>query len=282
MTIRKATPAAFARLAGDESHAVPTATAIAIDDDGHGTGIDDHGSGTPLAVATPAAAPVVAVPQYAKASAPPAIAPAHPAQQFTMTAIDSPTTPAYFKVQAPVSPPQSMSVVRAVDTLVVKRRWYNPSVYGIAFFAIIWNGFMLRWNVIAFSSGQYEMAFFGLIHDSVGLFLIYLVLSTFLNSTFVTARDGSITVDHRPIRRCCESKKVLDTMPIREIRCKRNVSVGSRGRVNTSFDVRAVDANLVETVIVDNLGLLEEALFFEQELENYLGLGRATVVGEVA
>lgn len=277
MTIRKVTPAAFIRVTGDDSHAVPTATAIAIDDDGHGTSIDNHGGGTPLAVSAPAGAAVVAVPQYAKVSAPPAIAPAQPAQQFTMTAIDSPTTPAYFKVQAPVAPPQSMSVARAGydGALVIKRRWYNHSVYFIAFFAIIWNGFMLMWNVNAIGSGSYGMAFFLLIHDTVGLYLIYLVLATFLNSTFVTAQDGTITVEHRPIRRCCETTKVLDTRPIREIRCKRNVSLRRRGRVDTSFDVRAVDANSVETVIVDNLALLEEALFLEQELENYLGLGHA-------
>mmetsp|Transcript_3331 Transcript_3331/g.5824 ORF Transcript_3331/g.5824 Transcript_3331/m.5824 type:complete len:283 (-) Transcript_3331:185-1033(-) len=282
MTIRKARAATYRGVAGDESHAVPTATAIAIDDVGHGTTVDDHGGETPLAVA----APVAVAPQYAEASVSPAVVPAQqPPQQFAMTAIDSPTMPAYFKVQAPVAPPQSMSVFRAGDddALVIKRRWYNRGVYFKAAFAIFWNGFMLVWNSFAIVSGAYVFAIFGLLHDAVGLFLIYDVVTTFVNSTFVTVRDGSITVENRPIRRCCEAPKEVDTMPIREIRCKRNVNVGSDGSVDTSFDVRAVDVNRIETVIVGGLALLEEALFLEQELENYLGLGQATVVsGEVA
>lgn len=209
-----------------------------------------------------------------------------PNQQYTVTAIDSPTTPAYFKVQAPVTAPESMDVAREGGALIIKRKWFNSSIYFVSLFAILWNGFMIVWNFIAISEGIIEMALFAILHDCAGLFLIYIVVVTLLNSTFITVRNGTLLVENRPIQGC-HAPKVFDTQPIRDIHCKRNVSVSSsenRG-VNTSYDVRALDANRVETVIVDNLASLEEALFIEQELEIFLGLGQvivdATAVGAI-
>ena len=191
-------------------------------------------------------------------------------QQYSMTAVDSPMTPAYFKVQAPVAIPESISIICEGVVLVIKRRWYNSSVYRLLCFAIFWNGFMINWNIIAIATETWSMAVFGIIHDLVGLYLMYNVVLTFVNSSYITVQDGRITVVSRPFRGW-KAPSSVDTTNIREFRCRRNVSVGRRS-VTTNFDVHALDANRIETVIIGELATLNEALFLEQELEKHLGL----------
>ncbi|MCA9583046.1 MAG: hypothetical protein KC416_14700, partial [Myxococcales bacterium] len=84
-------------------------------------------------------------------------------------------------------------------TLRLTRRWRSWALLPTFGFAVLWNGFLVVWYVIAFASGDLVAMFFPLIHVVVGLGLTYSVVAGFFNKSLLEVREGVLRVHHGPI-----------------------------------------------------------------------------------
>jgi len=83
---------------------------------------------------------------------------------------------------------------------VVRRRWRSWVLIPLAFFALIWNGFLVGWYSAAFSfhGAPLMMLLFPLLHVAVGVGLTYYVLASLVNVTAVTVSYSGVRVRSGP------------------------------------------------------------------------------------
>src|SRR5690606_5247899 len=87
--------------------------------------------------------------------------------------------------------PDWLRVGQGGGGLVFTRRWFQPVFLFLAFFCLMWDGFLVVWYGIAFATlgtakGPGLMMFvFPLIHVAVGVGLTYYTICGFFNRTEV-------------------------------------------------------------------------------------------------
>ncbi len=85
-------------------------------------------------------------------------------------------------------------------TLTITRKWWKASALFLLFFACFWDGFLVLWYSIAFTTGApIVMVLFPLLHVAAGVGITYLALATLLNRTTLVADARKIVVAHRPL-----------------------------------------------------------------------------------
>jgi hypothetical protein len=90
--------------------------------------------------------------------------------------------------------------------LILKRSWFHVALFGLLFFCIAWDAFLIFWYSIALfgpakPGGGFDvmMVVFPIGHVAVGVGLTYYVVAGFLNKTKVMVDFESLTVSHGPI-----------------------------------------------------------------------------------
>jgi hypothetical protein len=178
--------------------------------------------------------------------------------------------------------------------LVITRRWFNHTVWFLFFFCLAWDGFLVFWYgmlVAAFNGGQgnafsWFAAFFPIAHVAVGVWLTYVVACTFLNRTVIRVSAGAeLSVQHGPVPWPGNCK--VPTIDLKQLFCT-EVSpyrVSARFSPPTeyggSFSVLAIKGDDSRLTLVSGLAGLDEALFIEQQVEQYLKIRDHRVPGEV-
>ena len=175
-----------------------------------------------------------------------------------------------------VAMPKGISVDLG-DGLEIRRKWLSPVTYFFAFFALVWNGFLVFWNYTAFSQGLLQMAAFSIVHVIVGVGLAYKVVSDFLNTTVITVRLDGISVRSGPLP--WPGNKDIAPGTLSQVYCKRKVHNGSKGSSSTSYSVLYVDREGRAQNLVKGLLYPEQALYIEQEIETYLGIRDQRIEG---
>ena len=104
----------------------------------------------------------------------------------------------------PANPPGGIRLDQTVRGVRLVRRWFSPSLIFLAFFCVMWDGFLIFWYSAALGGFAKEsgdpfnwlMVLFPLGHVAVGVGLTYSTLAGFLNRTVV-----EISVDRLRTRR---------------------------------------------------------------------------------
>jgi hypothetical protein len=178
----------------------------------------------------------------------------------------------------PVPMPKELQVSTSGGALQITRRWFSAQYVFLIFFAVVWNGFMVFWHVMAWSSGSRFMSLFGLLHTGVGLFLIYYTLAGLVNRTEVRVESGRLSVEHYPLP--WPGGKQVQAAAIKQIYCTERVNNTKNG-VRYRYEVHAVMGDSAKEKLLDGLNDPEQALYIEQELERYLGIQDQAVRGEL-
>jgi len=173
--------------------------------------------------------------------------------------------------------PKGISI-ESDEGFTLVRKWLSPATYFFLFFALFWNGFLVVWNVIAFSSGQYFMALFSLIHGAVGLSLGYKVVADFANKTRIQVTFGTLKVNHGPLP--WPGNAEIASAEIVQFFVRRTVSRSSKGGSSSSYAVMWMDQNQKSHHLIKGLTSPDQALYIEQELETYLGIRDRRVEGD--
>jgi hypothetical protein len=182
------------------------------------------------------------------------------------------------RVMSSVPMPKYVSLEESFGELKILRKWFSMYQAPLVFFAVIWNGFLLFWYTIALSTGQTQMALFGLLHLAAGLFLIYTVATNFINATLITVNPQTLDIKHGPIP--AWGNKTLNPSDIAQIYCKEIITRSRRSQTIT-YEVAAIMHDQRRETLLTGLYNAEQALYIEQEVERFLGIANEDVPGEM-
>lgn len=180
----------------------------------------------------------------------------------------------------PVALPKRMTFAKTLHGIEITRSWYTHVVWGLVIFCLFWDGFLVFWYATAFATDAPTPALlFPLIHVTVGLFLSYYVVASFVNTTRVAVERGMVRISHGPVP--WPGGRELAGMNLRQLFCKEHISRSKNG-VTVTYQLWALhEDGSTKTKLLANMEL-EQALFFEQELEKALGIQDRPQPGEVS
>ncbi len=176
--------------------------------------------------------------------------------------------------------PRGMTVERGSRGILISRRWFGYHAFFLLFFSFIWNGFLLFWYTAAFSSDDPDimMILFPIIHVAVGIGITYYTATLFLNRTNVGITRGELVIQHGPLP--WAGNLALPARSIKQLFCKRVVK-RNKNSTYYRYEVHALNEVGRRKRLLANLTTEEQAVFLEQELEDFLRIEDEHVEGQL-
>jgi hypothetical protein len=184
----------------------------------------------------------------------------------------------------PAPRPDFLRIEEVDEGRQITHRWFRWPILCLGVFCVGWDSFLINWYWEAFNNpalqGQWLMIVFPLPHLAAGVGLTYLVLAGLLNHTIVQVRGTELTVRHGPIP--WRGNRRVDVANIVQLYC--DLANSSWGRewnfIFPQYNVNALLANERKLKLLSALRR-DQALFYEERLEEWLGIEPYPVSGEV-
>lgn len=183
--------------------------------------------------------------------------------------------PAALKPQ--VERPKSMTVSDLGTELKITRRWFGPTFFFLAFFALFWNGITWTFVAAAVFSQQWVMLLFVSIHLLVGLGVAYAALTLLVNSTEIRVDRYNLSIWHGPLP--AKKNRTVPADQITQIYCKEKIQ-HNRKSTSITYELYAITRANLRQELVTGLPSPEDAMFLEQEIERFLRVEDQPVRGE--
>jgi hypothetical protein len=177
--------------------------------------------------------------------------------------------------------PGNVTIDQEADALRLAYRWFSAKYVFMAFFCVAWDGFLVFWYGIALSQkvglGNF-MIWFPIAHVAVGIGITYSTLAGFVNRTVVRVSSSAVTVRHGPLPWL--GQKSVAASDIGQVYRQQLISTSSRGGSSVSYQLSVAthDQRKIDLLKCDSS---DTALYIEQEVERYLGIGDRPVAGEM-
>ena len=104
------------------------------------------------------------------------------------------------------SQPSGVVIDRGWDReLLIVRRWFEPGLFGLLFFCIVWDGFLVFWySMVLFGMEQRHQfewmpVLFPLLHVATGVWMTYYVIAGFFNESVICTDWELFWVRHGPV-----------------------------------------------------------------------------------
>lgn len=193
------------------------------------------------------------------------------------TAVPAPAAHAALRPRIPT--PDSVHIEKNGRNLTMVQRWFSLKYIPLAFFCIVWAGFLIFWYSMAFGQGmQWVFLVIPLVHLAVGVGLTYYTLAGFFNRTVLEITPAEITVRFEPLPWMGEKR--LKTADLKQFFCKERASRRRNGMVYT-YQLYGVTHDDHQVLLLGNLDSPDFALFFEQQIEGWLRIENQPVAGEI-
>ncbi len=187
---------------------------------------------------------------------------------------------------APIRPkaslPQRFRVEEDGVSTRITWRWFNPIIHiFLAFFCVVWDGFLFTWYGLTLSSEEVPLIalLFPLAHVAAGVGLTYYTLAGFVNRTTVDVSRNHLTIRHGPLP--WPGNKELPGRQLTQLYGEEHTRT-NKGQTTTTYHLLAVDRAGQKMKLLTGLEDKEQVLYLEQALERRLGIEDAPVAGEVA
>lgn len=211
----------------------------------------------------------------------------------------------YQQMQAPAAVPERKEEVIRPKTPVpstiitehdangsrIIQRWYSAKYIFMAFFCVVWDGFLCFWySMVLGGMGLTSMsgggmggpplifALFPLVHVAVGLYLTYSTIAGFVNKTTVELTPGTLAIYFDPLP--WPGEKKISTAEIKQLYCK-EIHKRSKNGVHYTYNLYAVTQDDRQVQLLSGLDSPELARYFEQQLETWLRIKDQPVLGEI-
>ena len=183
-----------------------------------------------------------------------------------------------FDIRKAIVPlPKRFTVKELNGNLEIKMSWFTWINLFLTFFAIFWNSFMIAWFAFSISSGKWGFALFGTIHAGVGFYLLYMVVAKYINSTTVIIDSNELSVKIGPLP--WPGNHSVKLSDIIQLYSKCVVSQGKNSTV--SYEVHSILKNGTHLCLIKSLEDNDQALYFEQKIEEKLHITDEPVIGEM-
>jgi hypothetical protein len=195
------------------------------------------------------------------------------------TQLASPISPSR-RPRTPVSLPDGLSHEPGPADMTVRWRWPRRRAAPVLFFAVIWSGFLAFWVFLIVTNESPKLNPLLLLHGAIAVFLLYLFLAYWLNSSWVELQTGRLQVRHGPIPWL--GNRDLPTEWIGQLFSQMYQERGKRGRRRlATYRLKALMTDGSELLLLHNMATPEQALYLEQEIERYLGIADQSARGEL-
>ena len=181
--------------------------------------------------------------------------------------------------------PEKFEVMELITELKISYGWFHKMYYVFAVFCLFWNGFLVMFYVLLFSSGfsNAEVGWltvcFPLIHVFAGLAFGYYTLCGFINKTTVTIDIYDITIEHHPLP--WPGQRTIDKKTVDQLYVTQKISRNNKnGSSTTSYEVYAILKSGKSMALLKGLHSAQEAQFIEQKMERFLNIEDRPVMGE--
>ncbi|MCM2266208.1 MAG: hypothetical protein NDI60_00380 [Elusimicrobiales bacterium] len=163
--------------------------------------------------------------------------------------------------------------------LVILRRWMGWKYIALAAFCVFWDGFFLYWCLDMAANGLPAAGIFlPVLYAAFGLAVTYYCIAGFLNFTRIKITPGELSLRHYPLP--WPGNRVLQRQEIAQFFCLEDIVQTKVGPVAT-YRLYVLTPGGDRIKLVSGLDHPAEALFLEQQLESYLGIGDRPVDGEL-
>ncbi len=175
--------------------------------------------------------------------------------------------------------PTGINFTQENGQLTITRRWFSPMIIFLLFFTILWDGFLFFFYKMMFWGGMSTfVALFPILHVAVGVGLTYSVLTGFLNKTIITVYMDELTIKHRPLP--WRGNRTLHRNDILQLYCE-EVSHRNSHRHSSSYRMNAVLSNQRKLVLLTGISDRSQVIYFEKEIEKFMGIQDVPVAGEM-
>jgi hypothetical protein len=173
--------------------------------------------------------------------------------------------------------PREVSIQKQGERLELSWRWFSWKYLPLAFFCVVWDGFLCFWYSIAFSTGApLMMIVFPIVHLAVGVGLTYTTLAGFLNHSHVVVDRDYFSVSHGPLP-WLGSLRVPVT-EVEQLYCKQKAGRQNRG---PEFQLSVILKDGRKKDLLSNLDSSEIGFYMEHQIETWLELPDRPVRGEI-
>lgn len=183
------------------------------------------------------------------------------------------------RARPPVEKPRSVVAFERDGVLTLEYRWFTLKYIFLTFFCLVWNGFLVFWYAIALRTGSAMMLLFPLIHVAAGLFITYVTIVGYVNTTTVEIDRSRIRVRHHPLP--WGRRVELGAADVAQLFCQEKISRGRNG-VTYTYDLVAVMRGGTRKKVISGLDYAELPLYLEQHAEAWLKIRDEPVQGELA
>ncbi|MEM9822337.1 MAG: hypothetical protein AAF985_14740 [Bacteroidota bacterium] len=176
--------------------------------------------------------------------------------------------------------PKGMEILKLRSELEIQVSWRSSLQTGLVFFTIFWNIIVLPFAIFAILSGQIVMLLGLSLHLLVGIGMLYYIITTIFNTTFITASPRRLHIEHRPLRVPFYPDRDIEVMDIEQIYVDKYKRSETNGRPDYAYSVEAILKNQQHVRLVKGLQYPDQALYIEQEVERFLEIKDRPVTEE--
>ena len=166
-----------------------------------------------------------------------------------------------------IKPPETVELIEQDERYEIQYRWYTPLAWGIVPVAIFWNLFMLFWHGSTVFGGWLIGTLFAIPHTLIGLWLIYKVLTAFINRTRIVMTPYDLAVMYGPIP--SPGSRLIDRRSIEGLYIKEDSTETINNRKTPIYGLYMETKGDKDRAVVKGVRDYTLALFIKQEIDAY-------------
>ena len=158
------------------------------------------------------------------------------------------------------------------EYMQITRVWHSFKTFFVLTGALIFNGVWITngFFELLFSDRELLLKLFCLVFIVIGLGLIYLTITTWLNKTQIYVSKDAIEIKHKPIP--WPGNKRIETSNIKQLFVKKISRNSSNNRTTYTFNVLGVTSENKQFKLITGLERHQHAHFIERKIEDYLNI----------
>lgn len=173
--------------------------------------------------------------------------------------------------------PEKLRMARYPEYIHISRKWFNSQIIFMTVFAVMWNVLLFKLYADMDESTDLFSKLFPLLHVAVGVSISYYALAGWLNKTNVFVSKDAIEINHGPIP--WFGNKRFSCAELKQLYVNERV-IKNRNAVSHKSELYAIFKDDVKVELLSDFENSEQALFIEQEVENYLGIKNSNATSQ--
>ena len=177
--------------------------------------------------------------------------------------------------------PAGIESFSLLSELNIEISWRKSVNSFLTFFTILWNLFLVPFILFAIFSGEI-MALVGIsLHVLIGVSLLYYTLVCFVNTTYIMVNHYRILVEHKPLRLPFYPNRDIGVHEIDQLYTHEYVASTTNGKPDYAYAVHLKLKDKSDIRLIKGLKNPDQALYIEQEIEDFLKIDDKAVKGEI-